>query len=389
MLEILFLLLPIAAAYGWYMGNRSAQQDKQKHSHQISRQYVTGLNLLLSDQSDKAVDHFIELLQVDNETIDTHLALGNLFRSRGEVDRAIRIHQNLISRSSLTIDQKNLALQQLAKDYMVAGFLDRAEKIFEQLIEEPEHKEAALQQLVSIYQQTREWHKAIDYAYALVKLGRKRMHSVIAHFWCELAMQEKAEGRDSKAIQYLKKALSEDPKCVRATISLGKLYLENDDYRHTIQYMQMVLEQDIDFIGEVLPTLAECYHYIGKEGELVEFLRECIINEAGVSAELMLAQLVAQHDGAGAAQELLTRQLVKNPTMKGFYRLIDYHLIEAEEGRAKESLSTLQKLVGEQLKVKPHYRCRKCGFSTHSLYWHCPSCKNWGSIKPIRGLDGE
>lgn len=389
MLEILFLLLPIAAAYGWYMGNRSAQQDKQKHSHQISRQYVTGLNLLLSDQSDKAVDHFIELLQVDNETIDTHLALGNLFRSRGEVDRAIRIHQNLISRSSLTIDQKNLALQQLAKDYMVAGFLDRAEKIFEQLIEEPEHKEAALQQLVSIYQQTREWHKAIDYAYALVKLGRKRMHSVIAHFWCELAMQEKAEGRDSKAIQYLKKALSEDPKCVRATISLGKLYLENDDYRHTIQYMQMVLEQDIDFIGEVFPTLAECYHHIGKEGELVEFLRECIINEAGVSAELMLAQLVAQHDGAGAAQELLTRQLVKNPTMKGFYRLIDYHLIEAEEGRAKESLSTLQKLVGEQLKVKPHYRCRKCGFSTHSLYWHCPSCKNWGSIKPIRGLDGE
>ncbi|MCS0350267.1 lipopolysaccharide assembly protein LapB [Vibrio ordalii] len=389
MLEILFLLLPIAAAYGWYMGNRSAQQDKQKHSHQISRQYVTGLNLLLSDQSDKAVDHFIELLQVDNETIDTHLALGNLFRSRGEVDRAIRIHQNLISRSSLTIDQKNLALQQLAKDYMVAGFLDRAEKIFEQLIEEPEHKEAALQQLVSIYQQTREWHKAIDYAYALVKLGRKRMHSVIAHFWCELAMQEKAEGRDSKAIQYLKKALSEDPKCVRATISLGKLYLENDDYHHTIQYMQMVLEQDIDFIGEVLPTLAECYHHIGKEGELVEFLRECIINEAGVSAELMLAQLVAQHDGAGAAQELLTRQLVKNPTMKGFYRLIDYHLIEAEEGRAKESLSTLQKLVGEQLKVKPHYRCRKCGFSTHSLYWHCPSCKNWGSIKPIRGLDGE
>ncbi|CAH8198208.1 lipopolysaccharide assembly protein LapB [Vibrio aestuarianus] len=389
MLEILFLLLPIAAAYGWYMGNRSAQQDKQKHSHQISRQYVTGLNLLLSDQSDKAVDHFIELLQVDNETIDTHLALGNLFRSRGEVDRAIRIHQNLISRSSLTIDQKNLALQQLAKDYMVSGFLDRAERIFEQLVDEPEHREGALQQLVAIYQQTREWHKAIDYGYDLVKLGRKRMRSVIAHFWCELAMQEKADGNDSKAIQNFKKALSEDPKCVRATISLGKLYLEREDYQHTIKYMQMVLEQDIDFIGEILPTLADCYHYIGQEQHLVEFLRECIEKEAGVSAELMLAQLVAQHEGVGAAQDLLTRQLVKNPTMKGFYRLIDYHLADAEEGRAKDSLSTLQKLVGEQLKVKPHYRCRKCGFSTHSLYWYCPSCKNWGSIKPIRGLDGE
>lgn len=389
MLEILFLLLPIAAAYGWYMGNRSAQQDKQKHSHQISRQYVTGLNLLLSDQSDKAVDHFIELLQVDNETIDTHLALGNLFRSRGEVDRAIRIHQNLISRSGLTIDQKNLALQQLAKDYMVSGFLDRAERIFEQLVDEPEHRESALQQLTAIYQQTREWHKAIDCAQALVKMGRKRVRSSIAHFWCELAMQEKADGHDSKAIQLFKKALQEDAKCVRASISLGKLYLENEDYHKTIQYMEMVLEQDIDFIGEVLPTLAECYHHTGQEPELVQFLRQCISNNAGVSAELMLAQMVAQHDGVASAQELLTRQLVKNPTMKGFYRLIDYHIAEAEEGRAKESLSTLQQLVGEQMKVKPHYRCRRCGFSTHSLYWHCPSCKGWGSIKPIRGLDGE
>ncbi|MFB9216795.1 lipopolysaccharide assembly protein LapB [Vibrio sinaloensis] len=389
MLEILFLLLPIAAAYGWYMGNRSAQQDKQKHSNQISRQYVTGLNLLLSDQSDKAVDHFIELLQVDNETIDTHLALGNLFRSRGEVDRAIRIHQNLISRSGLTIDQKNIALQQLAKDYMVSGFLDRAEKIFEQLVEEPDHREAALQQLVSIYQQTREWSKAIHYATLLVKLGRKRMKNSIAHFWCELAMQEKADGNDAKAAQNFKKALSEDPKCVRASIALGKSYLENEDYSNAIKYMEMVLEQDSDFVSEVLPTLAECYHHLGQEDALLEFLRQCIVSKAGASAELMLAQLVAQHEGSGAAQELLTRQLVKNPTMKGFYRLIDYHLMEAEEGRAKASLGTLQKLVGEQLKVKPHYRCRKCGFSTHSMYWHCPSCKGWGTIKPIRGLDGE
>ncbi|MGD8108954.1 lipopolysaccharide assembly protein LapB [Vibrio sp. TRT 21S02] len=389
MLEILFLLLPIAAAYGWYMGNRSAQQDKQKQSHQISRQYVTGLNLLLSDQSDKAVDHFIELLQVDNDTIDTHLALGNLFRSRGEVDRAIRIHQNLISRSGLTIDQKNIALQQLAKDYMASGFLDRAERIFEQLVDEPDHKEAALQQLVAIYQQTREWNKAIHYASLLVKLGRKRMKTSIAHFCCELAMQEKADGNDAKAIQYFKRALDEDAKCARASIALGKLYLENEDYTNTIKYMEMVLEQDTDFISEVLPTLADCYHHLGREDELLDFLRQCIANKAGVSAELMLAQLVAQHEGVGAAQELLTRQLVKNPTMKGFYRLMDYHLADAEEGRAKASLGTLQKLVGEQLKVKPHYRCRKCGFSTHSMYWHCPSCKGWGTIKPIRGLDGE
>ena len=389
MLELLFLLLPIAAAYGWYMGNRSARHDKQEQSHQISRQYVTGLNLLLSDQSDKAVDHFIELLQVDNETIDTHLALGNLFRSRGEVDRAIRIHQNLISRQGLTIDQKNLALQQLAKDYMVSGFLDRAEKIFEQLVDEPSHRDAALTQLVAIYQQTREWGKAIHYATALVKMGRKRMSTNIAHFWCELAMLEQADEKKPKAISYFKRALSEDAKCVRASISLGKLYLESEDYKSTIQFMEMVLEQDIDFIGEVLPTLAECYHHLGQEDKLVEFLRSCIDKKAGVSAELMLAQLVANHEGVASAQVLLTRQLLRNPTMKGFHRLMDYHLADAEEGRAKDSLNTLRSLVGEQLKIKPHHRCRKCGFSTHSLYWHCPSCKGWGTIKPIRGLDGE
>lgn len=389
MLEILFLLLPLAAAYGWYMGNRSAQQNKQKQSNQISRQYVTGLNLLLSDQSDKAVDHFIELLQVDDETIDTHLALGNLFRSRGEVDRAIRIHQNLISRSGLTIDQKNIALQQLAKDYMVSGLLDRAEKIFEQLVDEPDHREAALQQLVTIYQQTQEWHKAIHYAHLLVKMGRQRMRSTIAHFWCELASLEEEEGANGKAVQHFKKALVEDPRCVRASIALGKWYLDNEDYPKAILYLEKIIEQDVDFVGEILPILAKCYQQTGQQNKLVEFLRLCIERKAGVSADLMLAQIVSQHEGVGAAQELLTHQLVKNPTMKGFYRLMDYHLAEAEEGRAKDSLNTLQRMVGEQLKTKPHYRCRKCGFSTHSLYWHCPSCKGWGSIKPIRGLDGE
>jgi lipopolysaccharide biosynthesis regulator YciM len=389
MLEILFLLLPIAAAYGWYMGHRSAQQDKQKQSHQISRQYVAGLNLLLSDQSDKAVDHFIELLQVDDETIDTHLALGNLFRSRGEVDRAIRIHQNLISRSGLTIDQKNLALQQLAKDYMVAGFLDRAERIFEQLLDEPEHRESALLQLTSIYQQTREWMKAIDCAHALVRLGRKKIRSSIAHFWCELASDAYALRDEVKAVQLYRKALSEDSQCVRASIELGKLYLEKEDYKQTIHYMEMVLEQDIDFVGEILSTLADCYYHLGQEQELIHFLKRCINAHAGASSELMLAQMVAHHEGTGAALDLLTKQLAKNPTMKGFYRLMDYHLAEAEEGRAKESLSALQSMVGEQMRIKPDYRCRKCGFSSHSLYWYCPSCKSWGKVKPIRGLDGE
>ncbi|WP_261815523.1 lipopolysaccharide assembly protein LapB [Vibrio gallicus] len=389
MLQLLFLLLPIAAAYGWYMGQRSARQESQRQSNQISRQYVRGLNMLLSEQSDKAVDHFIELLQIDDETIDTHLALGNLFRSRGEVDRAIRIHQSLIARTELTIDQKNIALAQLARDYTASGFLDRAEKIFEQLSDEPEHKELALQQLVAIYQQTKEWPKAIHYATLLVKMGKHRMKTSIAHFYCELALHEKAFGKPSKSIQYHKKALSEDPKCVRANIALGRTYLESEEYAKASQYLEAVLEQDVDFISEILPNLADCHYHTGQEERLVEFLRSCTEKKAGVSVDLMLAQVVAQHEGTEAGQRLLSHQLAKNPTMKGFYRLIDYHIAEAEEGSAKESLTTLQAMVGEQLKIKPQHRCRQCGYSTHALHWHCPSCRSWGKIKPIRGLDGE
>ncbi len=389
MLELLFLLLPIAAGYGWYMGHRSASQSRQKQSNQISSEYVRGLNLLLTDQSDKAVDHFIELLQVDNDTIDTHLALGNLFRSRGEVDRAIRIHQNLISRSGLTLEQKNIALQQLAKDYMASGFLDRAERIFEQLVEEPDHRESALTQLVAIYQQTREWNKAIKYAQALVKLGRKKKKRDIAHYWCELAIIEQSVGNEADAITLFKKALNADFRCVRASIELGKIYFAQGNFKKSAAQLERVLDQDSDFISEVLDDLAQCYESLGNENELVNFLKHSIEKKPTASVDLMLAKIVAQHQGAVAAQVLLTERLIKNPTMKGFHNLMDYHIAEAENERAKKSLQTLQALVGEQLKIKPRFRCRQCGFSVHALHWHCPSCKQWGKIKPIRGLDGE
>lgn len=389
MLELLFLLLPIAAGYGWYMGNRSASNKQQEQSHHMSRQYVTGLNLLLSDQSDKAVDVFIELLQVDSETIDTHLALGNLFRSRGEVDRAIRIHQNLIARPNLTIDQRNLALQQLAQDYMAAGFFDRAEKIFEQLLDEPDHRKGALQQLLTIYQQTREWEKAIEMATQLVKMGKSRLKHDIAHFWCEMAMLEMSAQNSDKAKQMLKKALSVDKSCVRATIMLAKILITEDDFKAAAKQLEKVVEQDIVFVGEALPLLLQCYEATNNEASWLRFLHYCVEHEAGSTAELMLADEIAKREGSTLAQTFMTRQLQKNPTMKGFYQLMEYHLDEAEEGRAKDSLSTLRGLVGEQLKTKPHYRCSQCGFATHSLYWQCPSCKGWGSVKPIRGLDGE
>lgn len=389
MLELLFLLLPIAAGYGWYMGNRSAHHRGEDKAHHLSRQYVAGLNLLLSEQSDKAVDLFIELLQVDNETIDTHLALGNLFRSRGEVDRAIRIHQNLIARPSLTLDQRNLALQQLAKDYMVAGFFDRAEKIFHQLVAEPDFKLLALQQLLAIYQQTRDWEQAIDIAQQLIKNGKPKLKKDVAHFYCELANVAIQQNNEKLARLQLKKALSVDKDCVRASLMLAQFDIQKREYKTAIKYLEQVLEQDVEFISEALPPLDICYQAQDKLTALNRFLQQCLEKNAGATAELMMADVISQRNGDALAQNFLTRQLIKNPTLKGFHKLMELHVAQAEEGRAKTSLTTLKELVAEQIRVKPQYRCRKCGFSTHSLYWHCPSCKGWGAIKPIKGLDGE
>lgn len=205
MLELLFLLLPVAAAYGWYMGRRSAQQNKQDEANRLSRDYVAGVNFLLSNQQDKAVDLFLDMLKEDTGTVEAHLTLGNLFRSRGEVDRAIRIHQTLMESASQTYEQRLLAIQQLGRDYMAAGLYDRAEDMFNQLTDETDFRIGALQQLLQIYQATSEWQKAIDVAERLVKLGKDKQRVEIAHFYCELALQHMASDDLDRAMTLLKK----------------------------------------------------------------------------------------------------------------------------------------------------------------------------------------
>ncbi|MCW6566134.1 lipopolysaccharide assembly protein LapB [Yersinia ruckeri] len=389
MLELLFLLLPVAAAYGWYMGRRSAQQDKQQDANRLSREYVAGVNFLLSNQQDKAVDLFLDMLKEDSSTVEAHLTLGNLFRSRGEVDRAIRIHQALMESASLTFEQRLLAIQQLGRDYMAAGLYDRAEDMFTQLIEETEFRIAALQQLLTIHQATSDWLKAIEVAERLVKLGKDRQRSEIAHFYCELALQAMGSDDLDKAMNLLKKAANADKDCARVSIMQGRVHIARGDYGKAAEALQQVLEQDKEVVSEALPMLHDCYQHLQQPRAWADFLKRCVEDNTGATAELMLAEILEQQDGRDVAQVYINRQLQRHPTMRVFYRLMDYHLADAEEGRAKDSLLLLRDMVGEQIRTKPRYRCHKCGFTAHSLYWHCPSCRAWASVKPIRGLDGQ
>ncbi|AJJ64006.1 lipopolysaccharide assembly protein LapB [Yersinia aldovae] len=389
MLEMLFLLLPVAAAYGWYMGRRSAQQDKQQDANRLSREYVAGVNFLLSNQQDKAVDLFLEMLKEDSSTVEAHLTLGNLFRSRGEVDRAIRIHQALMESASLTFEQRLLAIQQLGRDYMAAGLYDRAEDMFNQLVEEQDFRLGALQQLLVIHQATSDWNNAIEVAEKLVKMGKENQRLEIAHFYCELALQAMGSDDLDKATGLLKKAASADKQCARVSIMQGRVHIARGEYAKGVAALERVLEQDKEVVSEALPMLSDCYQHLQQPEAWASFLKRCVEDNTGATAELMLAEILEQQEGRDVAQTYINRQLQRHPTMRVFYRLMDYHLADAEEGRAKESLLLLRDMVGEQIRTKPRYRCHKCGFTAHSLYWHCPSCRAWASVKPIRGLDGQ
>lgn len=390
MQEIFFLLLPVAAFYGWYMGVRSVHQKNQKKGNKLSRDYVKGLNFLLSEQPDKAVDHFIALLEVDNETIETHLALGNLFRQRGEVERAIRIHQNLIARPALTREQRDLALLQLGKDFYQSGLFDRSEEIFIQLKQSPEYREVAFENLLRIYQQLKEWKDAVLVAETLNKLSKgKTNRRTLSYLYCSLAEQLKKTSEEKQKIKLYQKALAVFPRCIRATIALSDYYEQQNKPEKALQTLQSIPEVDIDFTEVILDKLLALHQQLGSEKELISYLYHVVSLGGGASAVVLLSKLIAKYQSIDKAQAFMLQELRRNPTMKGFNHLMTYHLRLAESENEKESLSFLRKLVSEQIMLRPQYRCQKCGYSSKKLFWLCPSCRSWGRIKPIRGLDGE
>ena len=386
MLEVLFLLLPIAACYGWYMGRRSMRQQQQQKQSTKNKDYFTGLNFILSNESDKAVDLLVNSLDEDSSNIDTHLSLGALFRTRGEVDRAIKIHQGLISRPSLNGEQLELAMLALGKDYMAAGFYDRAEEIFVSLLEQVEDVAEAESQLISLYQITKEWQKAIDVVKAMPKSRRSEQLSVLAHFHCQLSLEV---DNKSAQVKLLKQALKYDRNCGRAISELITLTSKENDFESFKKFLYLLLDADIELVPDVIEQALSTFKINDDVKGYKIYLQEALSKGAGASVTIALVKLLLEQDKLSEAEQLLLDSLYSHPTMKGFKQLMHIHVQQAEAGSAKESLTMLEKLVEQQIRYRPSYRCQECGFPSHTLYWHCPSCKCWGKIKRIRGLDGE
>lgn len=387
-LYLLFFLLPLAAWSGWYIARRGNERSSGERVNELSSSYFRGLNYLLNEQPDKAIEVFLGLAELNRDTVETHLALGNLFRRRGEVERAIRVHQHLIGKPNLSDPMKTIALLELGEDYMRAGLLDRAETLFEDLVAMDAHAPSALKHLIAIYQHERDWHKAIDHARRLERMGGESQASIIAHFHCELAEQSHHHGAISEAREYLAQAFASEPDCVRAHMLTGRLLAAEGRSEEAVDAYERAALCDVEFVPEILPHLLEGYSASRQMERAERFLEDLLVRYRGISPVLALTRLYDERDGEQAATRFLTSQLRQRPSVRGLMALID-RTLERATGEARESFLILRDLTRKLLDGRAVYRCSHCGFGAKAHHWQCPSCKRWGSIRPIHGVASE
>lgn len=380
--ELLWFLLPVAAYSGWWVARRQ-QEDKNGISRgAVATQYYQGLNYLLHEQPDKAMDVFVRMLEVDSETVELHLALGNIFRKRGEVDRAIALHQNLIARPNLKKRQKELVLLELGQDYLAAGLLDRAEKLFIELQDSKEHSALALKHLVDVYEQEKDWEKAITALNQYEKVSGRKYNYVVAQFCCELAEEAFRKGERSDGMKLIKRALNTDSGCVRANIILGDEEKRAKRYKAASKAYLQVLDQDPAFINEILPSVIFCYEAQGKEKSIPGLLQELIGMDQSESGRLAISRLMDKFGARQSAQNALNHFIETYPSVPVLATYVN--LIQAEKGTdIRRALEKIKQALDSIVKSGSRYRCEQCGFSGQVLHWHCPSCKSWNSIKPI------
>ena len=371
----------------WYLGTRArAEEEAPPRKSNVPRDYLLGLNFLLNEETDKAVDIFIKMLEVDSDTVETHLAVGKLFRRRGEVDRAIRIHQNLIARPQLERVYREQSLFELGQDYLSAGMLDRAEKIFLELLSGNSHSAQALRTLIDIYQQEKAWEKAVEIAQKYEAATRQTMQPVIAHYYCELAETAHSKGKQEQAADYLEKAINADKNCVRASLLRAKVYMDAGDYKSAVRCLKKIKEQNPDYLSEAIELLATCHEHLQQEDELVVYLKELVEDYPRVPVVLILAERICKWKGDKVAASFVADYVRRYPSLRGLSLFINLY-ISSVEGRAKEDLHILQNLMKKVLHNKPDYQCTTCGFSGKTLHWHCPGCKQWSTMIPIHSLE--
>lgn len=381
------VLLPLLFAAGWWLRGVDARQ-RRGEADSGPRAYFRGLNYLLNEQPDKAIDAFIEVVKLDPETIDLHFALGNLFRRRGEVDRAVRIHTHLLNRADLPARSRAEALAELGQDFLKGGLLDRAEDSFTRLLDEPRHRVDALRALLRIYQMEREWGKAIEVARRLEREAGESSHAQVAHFHCELAERALAAKDEDDAAGHLEQALNVNRRSVRAAILAGDLAARRGDVERAIGHWRGVGEMNPDYLPLVAGRLADALDAAGRRDEALNFLRRSLLDHPSIDLLDVSHARVLAWENPAAAEALLRDELQRHPSLLGFERLLGSR---AAAGFGDAPVEQLRTLIQAQARKLARYRCSKCGFRAREFHWQCPGCTSWDSYPPrrIEELDAQ
>ena len=372
------LFFPLFFVLGWAAA-RIDIRHLVKESRALPRSYFQGLNFLLNEQPDRAIEAFVEAVRIDPQTVELHFALGSLFRRRGETERAIRMHQSLIERDDLPQDLKLEALSELGQDYLKAGLLDRAEEIFDKLRESP-RAEDAKRNLLEIYQLEKDWEKAIAIAAELPDVASQKE---IAEYYCELAAAEMIRSRPDSASGHLKSALERNRKCVRASLLQGDIAAQQDQLVEAIACWQRIEQQDPTYLALVAKRLLEGFRKLERRDEGLLLLRGYLERYPSLDLLDVVFQLVLECEGAEAAYGLVRDELKRNPTLLGFDKLIEARsLITPPEDRA--DLDLAKGIVQGYTRRLARYRCDNCGFKARQFYWRCPACGGWETYSPKR-----
>ncbi|WP_291986820.1 lipopolysaccharide assembly protein LapB [Candidatus Accumulibacter sp. ACC007] len=372
------LLFPLFFGLGWAAA-RVDIRHLVKESRTLPRSYFEGLNFLLNEQPDRAIEAFVEAVKVDPQTIEIHFALGSLFRRRGETERAIRMHQNLVERDDLPQDLKLQALAELGQDYLKAGLLDGAESVFEKL-RDSALAEDAKRNLLEIYQLEKDWEKAIAIASELPDFAS---HKEIAEYYCELAAAEMMRSRPDLAASFLQTALERNRKCVRASLLLGDLQFQQDEFAAAIASWQRIEQQDPVYLALVAKRLLDAFRKLDRREAGLQLLRGYLDHYPSLDLLDVVFQLELESGGPEAAYRLVRDELRRNPTLLGFDKLLEARLLFASPD-IRPDLDLAKGIVHGYTRRLARYRCDNCGFKARQFYWRCPACGGWETYSPKR-----
>ena len=379
LLSLVLLSIFIGWLLGWWRPFKKNTTSNKKESY--SESYAKGLNYLLSDDSENAIKVFSKIIEVNPDTIEVHLSLGNLFRSKGEVDRAIKVHQNLLARPDLTKQQRNKVIEELANDYLKAGLLDRAENLFKEMIQLKNNNLFAYQRLLDLYIAEKSWGEAVECAQVLFDQRGDGAVIKLTQCLCELAEQSVAKGNRKKAHDSLMRALNVDNGCVRAGLLLIQWHITAKNSSAAKKVFKRLVKKNPEYMELYIEPARQIYLQGNESPVYQEFLQQQYLNHPSTRLAIALLEYYDTNNMTEKVQQFLSEVLIKTPSFGSYDFALQFLSSDSiQYSDTRESLSRFLKTMQDK---KAEFICTQCGYESHAMQWNCPSCRNWASMKSV------